>query len=45
MITPLIQQHEVTTSIIVYAEVTEYIKGLSRAAQRQYDLRQLLREV
>ncbi len=45
MITPLIQQHEVTTSIIVYAEVTEYIKGLSHSVQRQYDLRQLLREV
>ncbi len=45
IIKPLIEQHEVTTSIIVYAEVTEYIKGLAHYAQRHYELRQLLREI
>jgi hypothetical protein len=30
MIQPLIESHEVATSIIVYAEVMEYIQGLPR---------------
>jgi hypothetical protein len=30
IITPWIVHREVTTSILVYAEVTEYIKGLFR---------------
>ena len=42
---PLIQKHEVATSIIVYAEVTEYIKGFPNSTQRQHDLRLLLREI
>jgi predicted nucleic acid-binding protein len=45
LIRPLIERHEVATSILVYAEVTEYVKGLSNATKRQYDLRQLLREI
>lgn len=45
LIHPLIARHEVATSILVYAEVTEYLKGLPSAAKRQQDLRQLLREV
>ena len=45
LIQPLIERHEVATSILVYAEVTEYLKGLANAAKRQHDLRQLLREV
>ena len=45
LIHPLIERHEVATSILVYAEVTEYVKGLPHAATRQHDLRQLLREV
>src|SRR5579864_6965549 len=45
IIKPLIEQHEITTSIIVYAEVIEYIKGLSHYSQRHYELRQLLREI
>jgi len=45
LIRPLIERHEVATSILVYAEVTEYVKGLSNATKRQHDLRQLLREV
>jgi predicted nucleic acid-binding protein len=45
LIQPLIERHEVATSILVYAEVTEYVKGLPHAAKRQHDLRQLLREV
>ena len=42
---PLIARHEVATSILVYAEVTEYVQGLPNAARRQHDLRHLLREV
>src|SRR5438874_13223998 len=42
---PLIQQHEVATSILVYAEVTEYIQGFPNAPQRQHELRLLLREI
>jgi hypothetical protein len=30
LITPLMKRHEAATSILVYAEVTEYLKGLPR---------------
>ena len=42
---PLIERHEVATSIIVYAEVTEYIKGLPHYQQRHDELRHLLQEI
>jgi predicted nucleic acid-binding protein len=42
---PLIQQHEVATSILVYAEVTEYIQGFPTYPHRQHDLRLLMREM
>lgn len=45
MIGPWIVQREVATSILVYAEVTEYLRSLSNSASRQADLRQLLRSV
>ena len=45
LIQPLIERHAVATSIIVYAEVMEYIQGLPTFAHRQYELRQLLREI
>lgn len=45
LIHPLIERHEVATSILVYAEVTEYIKGLPHFTKRHHDLRHLLREV
>ncbi len=45
LIQPLIKRHEVAASIIVYAEVTEYIKGLSNFPERHSDLRHLLGEV
>jgi len=45
LVTPWIIQREVATSILVYAEVTEYIKGLSDFARRQNDLRHLLTEI
>ncbi|SRR6266487_5139888 len=45
LIHPFIERHEVATSILVDAEVTEYLLGLPHAAKRQHDLRQLLREV
>src|SRR5205823_6234584 len=42
---PLIQRHEVATSIIVYAEVVEYIRGLPHFSRRYQQVRQLLKEV
>ncbi len=45
IIQPPIERHTVATSMIVYAEVVEYIQGLPRFAQRQFELRQLLREI
>ena len=45
LIQPWIARHEVATSMVVYAEVTEYIQGLPDFAHRQYELRQLLREI
>jgi predicted nucleic acid-binding protein len=45
LIQPLIERHEVATSIIVYAEVAEYIKGLPNFPKRHADLRHLLGEV
>jgi len=45
LIRPLIERQEVATSILVYAEVTEYIRGLPNAPKRHRDLRYLLREV
>jgi predicted nucleic acid-binding protein len=45
LITPLIQKHQAATSIMVYAEVVEYLKGLPDFAQRKKQLHMLLREV
>src|SRR5260370_25254280 len=45
LIRPLIEKHEVATSIIVYAEVTEYIRSHPKFSERHYELRQLLREI
>src|SRR2546425_3994742 len=45
LLLPLIERHEVATSVIVYAEVVEYIQGLPHFTQRHQQLRQLLREV
>src|SRR6266568_8060139 len=45
LLRPLIERHEVATSILVYAEVVEYIQGLPHFPKRYHDLRQLLREV
>ena len=45
LIQPLIERHEVATSILVYAEVIEYLQGLPQFTQRQQDLRHLLREI
>lgn len=45
LIHPFIEDHAVATSIIAYAEVVEYIKGLPDFTQRQYELRELLREI
>ncbi len=45
LIQPLIKAHTVATSIIVYAEVVEYIKSLPNVTQRHYELQHLLREI
>ena len=45
LITPWIQDREAATSIIVYAEVTEYLKGLLDFPKRMSDLRTLLRRI
>jgi predicted nucleic acid-binding protein len=45
LIRPLIEKHEVATSIVVYAEVTEYIKSHPKFPQCHFELRQLLREI
>lgn len=42
---PLLPTGEVATSILVYAEVTEYLKGLANFAHRHNQLRLLLRSV
>src|SRR5438045_858698 len=38
-------RHEVATSVIVYAEVIEYIKGLPDFPRRSHHVRQVLKEV
>ncbi len=38
-------RHEIATSILVYGEVTEHLRGLSHPSQRQADLPTLLSEV
>ena len=45
LITPWIKKQEAATSILVYAEVTEYIKGLPDFPKRASDLRGLLRTI
>src|SRR5438552_12607168 len=45
LIRPLNKKHEGATSIVVYAEVTEYIRSHPKFPQRHYELRQLLREI
>lgn len=45
LISPWIERHQVATSILVYAEVTEYIKSLSDFSARHTQLRKLLAEI
>lgn len=45
LLTPLLAQHELATSMLVYGEVAELIQGYSNAAQRQQDLELLLTEI
>jgi tRNA(fMet)-specific endonuclease VapC len=45
LITPWMERHEAATSILVYAEVVEYIKGRSDFSTRHAHLRTLLGEV
>lgn len=45
LIGPWIQQREVATSVLCYAEVNEYINGFPDYTRRHGDLRRLLREV
>ena len=45
LVTPWVTRHEVATSILIYAEVLEYIKDLSDPLRRQGELRRLLRAI
>jgi predicted nucleic acid-binding protein len=45
LIRPWLKRHEVATSILAYAEVTEYIKDFADAPRRTLQLRTLLGEV
>lgn len=45
LIRPWLEGHEAATSILVYGEVTEYIKGLPKFAERHAQLQRLLREI
>jgi hypothetical protein len=45
LINPWITHREAATSILVYAEITEYIKGLPHFPRRHAQLRRLLRTV
>jgi len=45
VLSPLLTNCEVATSILVYAEVTEYLKGLQHFPRRHEQLRLLLRSV
>ena len=45
LVRPLVAAGEVATSILVYGEVVEYIKGLSDFEVRHAQLRRLLREI
>jgi predicted nucleic acid-binding protein len=45
LISPWITGRETATSILVYGEITEYLKGLSHFPRRHAQLRRLLREV
>jgi predicted nucleic acid-binding protein len=45
LITPLLREHQAATSIMVYAEVIEYLKGLSDFQKRKKQLHILLQEV
>lgn len=44
-VTPRLRRRELATSILVYAEVTEYFRSFADAAHRQIELRRLLRPV
>lgn len=45
LIDPWIDRREAATSILVYAEVTEYLKGMTNFALRHAQLRQQLQEI
>jgi predicted nucleic acid-binding protein len=45
LIIPFIREHQAATSILVYAEVIEYLKGLPDFPRRRQQLQLLLREI
>jgi predicted nucleic acid-binding protein len=45
LIIPFIREHQAATSILVYAEVIEYLKGLPDFPRRRQQLQALLREI
>lgn len=42
---PRLDEHEAATSILVYGEVTEYLRGLADSAKRRAELRRQLAEI
>lgn len=45
LVSPWLSQHEAATSILVYAEVVEYIKAFPDFSNRHSQLRRLLRHI
>jgi predicted nucleic acid-binding protein len=45
LVTPWLRDRQAATSILVYAEIVEYLKGFSDFPNRRVQLRRLLREV
>src|SRR4051812_8128483 len=45
LVDPWLERHEAVTSILVYGEVVEYLKGRQNFTQRQTDLLALVGEV
>ena len=42
LITPMVKKHEAATSMLVYAEVTEYLQGLPQGKYKQFHKQLLL---
>ncbi len=45
ILTPLVRRREAATSVLVYGEIVEYLKGRSDLERRHAELRELLDEI